>query len=141
MEKGKFGIRMCFYTALAFVLAYLGYSTILFLIAGVVIFVEKNEWAGRQVIQAICLCFVSTLVHTLISIFDPISRIPMLGTAWSIGTSLVDSLLSIVVLVFCVVGFLNNIKGKDANIVGAAKLADWAYDVANAKGNNQGQNA
>lgn len=140
MEKGKFGIRMCFYTALAFILAYLGYSTILFLIAGVVIFVEKNEWAGRQVIQAICLCFVSNLVHTFLNIFDPISRIPMLGSVWNIGTGLVDSLLSIVVLVFCVVGFLNNIKGKEANIIGASKLAEWAYGIAYSAGNSQSGN-
>ena len=140
MEKGKFGIRMCFYTTLAFLLAYLGYSTVLFLIAGVVIFVEKNEWAGRQVIQAICLCFVSNLVHTLLSILDPISRIPVLGMAWGIGTSLVDSLLSIVVLVFCIIGFLNNVKGKEANIIGAAKLADWAYGIVRSGQDSQSGN-
>lgn len=137
MEKGRFGIRMCFYTALAFILAYLGYSTVLFLIAAVVIFLEKNEWAGRQVIQAICLCFVSTLVHTLVNIFDPISRIPMLGMMWNVGTDLVDSLMSIVVLVLCAVGFLNNIKGREANIIGASKLADWAYGIARPDGKDQ----
>ena len=124
MEKGKFGIRMCFYTALAFILAYLGYSTILFLLAGVVIFIEKNEWAGRQIIQAICLCFVSSV----------------LGGMWYIGTSLVETLLSVLVLVFCIVGFLNNIKGKEANIIGASKLADWAYDIVRSDGKNQSGN-
>ncbi len=140
MEKGKFGIRMCFYTALAFILAYLGYSTILFLLAGVVIFIEKNEWAGRQIIQAICLCFVSSVVHTLLNMVDLISRIPMLGGMWYIGTSLVETLLSVLVLVFCIVGFLNNIKGKEANIIGASKLADWAYDIVRSDGKNQSGN-
>ncbi len=129
MEKGKFGIKMCFYTALAFVLAYLGYSTILFLIAGVVIFVEKDEWAGRQVIQAIGLCFLGTIVRTILSIFDPIARIPMLGTMWNVGTSMINSVVSIVVLVFCLVGLLNNLKGKEANIIGLSKLSDWAYGI------------
>lgn len=129
MEKGKFGIKMCFYTALAFALAYLGYSTVLFLIAGVVIFVEKNEWAGRQVIQAIGLCFLGNVVRTILSIFDPISRIPMLGSMWNVGTSMINSVVSIVVLVFCLVGLLNNLKGKEANIIGLSKLSDWAYGI------------
>lgn len=129
MEKGKFGIKMCFYTALAFVLAYLGYSTILFMIAGVVIFVEKDEWAGRQVIQAIGLCFLGTLVRTILSIFDPIARIPMLGTMWNVGTGMINSVVSIVVLVFCLVGLLNNLKGKEANIIGLSKLSGWAYGI------------
>jgi len=44
---------------LAFIFAALGYSTLLFLLAGVVLIVEKNAWATRQTIQALCLCFVS----------------------------------------------------------------------------------
>ena len=52
---------MAFYAVLGFILAVLGYSTGLFLLAGVVIFVEKNEWASRQIIQAICLMMVSSI--------------------------------------------------------------------------------
>jgi hypothetical protein len=129
MEKGKFGIRMCFYTTLAFILAYLGYSTALFLLAGVVIFVEQNEWAGRQVIQAICLCIVQNLVSTLLNILDPVYKIPVLGTVWGVVDSLVASILSILVLVFCIIGIVKNVKGKEANIIGASKFADWAYGV------------
>ncbi|MCM1090852.1 MAG: hypothetical protein NC092_10590 [Butyrivibrio sp.] len=133
MEKGKFGIRMCFYTVTAFLLAYLGYSTVLFLLAGVVILVEQNEWAGRQVIQAICLCVVENLVSQLLDIFDPIYRIPLISSVWGVATDLIGSVLSILVLLFCVVGILKNLKGEEANIIGASKLADWAYGIAGNK--------
>ena len=133
MEKGKFGIRMCFYTVTAFLLAYLGYSTVLFLLAGVVILVEQNEWAGRQVIQAVCLCVVENLVSQVLDIFDPIYRIPLISGVWGVATDLIGSALSILVLLFCVVGILKNLKGEEANIIGASKLADWAYGIAGNK--------
>lgn len=131
MKKGNFGIKLCLYTTLAFIMAYFGNATVLFLLAGAVIFLEKDEWAGRQVIQAICLCFARSLINTFLSILSPISRIPVLGSIWSVTDSLIDSAVSILVLVFCVVGILNNLKGKDANIFGAAKFADWAYGAVN----------
>ena len=137
MEKGKFGIRMCFYTVLAFVLAYLGYSTVLFLLAGVVIFVERNEWAGRQVIQAVCLCLASNLINALLNIFNPLVNIPVLGSMWNVANGLIESVFSILILVFCVVGVLNNLKGKDANIILASKFADWAYGVINSHTSGQ----
>lgn len=132
MEKGQFGIRISFYTVLAFILAYLGYSTALFLVAGIVIFVEKNEWAGRQVIQAICLCFIDNIYNVIINIFSPLRMLPFLGTAWNVTTGYASSAISILVFVFCVVGILNNLNGKDASIVGASRFAAWAYDKVSA---------
>lgn len=132
MKKGKFGIVLCLYTVLAFLMAYFGNSTVLFLLAGAVIFLEKDEWAGRQVIQAFCLYFARSVVNTIMGIFSPISRIPGIGSIWNLTDSLVDSLVSIFVLVFCIVGIINNLAGKDANIIGASKLADWAYGAVNA---------
>ena len=133
MEKGRFGIRLSFYTVLAFILAFLGYSTLLFLLAGIVIFVEKDEWAGKQVIQAICLCLIVNLVSSVLGILDPIRYIPVpvLSTMWNAMKGLITSILSIAVLAMAVVGILNNLKGKDANILGASKLAGWAYAVMN----------
>ncbi len=127
MEKGKFGVRMSFYTVTAFILAYLGYSTVLFLLAGVVILLEKNEWAGRQVIQAICLCVVENVVNSVLAIMNPLYRIPIITNVWGVVDDLIGSVLSILVLVFCIVGILKNLKGQEADIIGASKFADWAY--------------
>lgn len=130
MEKGKYGVRLCFYTVSAFVLAYLGYSTALFLLAGMVLIGEKNEWAFRQVIQAICLCVIRNMVSSILGVFDFIYKIPFIGSVWGVIDGLIEAAVSILVLVFCIVGILKNIKGNDADIIGARKFADWAYGAA-----------
>ncbi len=129
MEKGNLGLKLSFYTVSAFILAFLGQTTLLFLLAGVVLLVEKNEWATRQMIQAICLCFVSSLVSRVINVFDFIYNIPILGTAWGTIITIVNSVLALAILAFCIIGIMNTVKGKDANIPLASKFADWAYGI------------
>lgn len=127
MEKGKYGVRICVYTVLAFIAAYFGYSTVLFLLAGVVLIGERNEWASRQVIQAICLLFVSQICSTVLGVFDFLYDVPLISTVWGFADSLVNGIVDIFVLVFCAVGILKNLKGKDADIIGARNVADWAF--------------
>ena len=133
MEKGNLGIRLGFYGVAAFILAYLGSTTLLFLLAGVVLIAEKNEWATRQVIQALCLCVVSNVVMSVIGIFDFVYRIPYLGSVWNVFTQIIDVLLEVAVLVFVIVGILKNLKGNDANIPLASNVADWVYGVVKEK--------
>lgn len=137
MEKGRFGIKMAFYGVTAFILAFLGYSTALFLLAGVVIFAEKNEWASRQVIQAICLCVVNSLLNSVLGIFDFIYKIPFIGIAWGTIISVLQGIIGIVILVFVIIGIAKNAKGNEANIPLASKFADWAYGVVRPKAASQ----
>lgn len=127
MEKGKFGVKICFYAVVAFILAFLGHTTLLFLLAGVVLIAEKNEWAARQIIQAFCLCIVSSLIYNVLGILDFVYDIPFIGTAWGIIMSVIKGIISLVVFAFCIVGIINTVKGKDANIPLANKFADWAF--------------
>lgn len=129
MEKGKFGIRICFYTVLAFVLTALGYSTLLFLVAGVVLLAEKSEWGSRQVIQAIVLCFAEDVINRVLGLFSFMYRIPVIGDVWSSVNSILSSIVWILIVLFCIIGILNNVKGKDAGIPLAGKFADWAYGL------------
>ncbi len=127
MEKGKFGIRMSFYAVAAFIFAILGYSTALILLAGVVIVGEKNEWAGRQVIQAICLQFVSGVIGAFFGLFDFFYRIPIFGTVWGTIVSIVESVIAIVILIFAIIGLVKAAKGKEAGVPLADRFANWAY--------------
>lgn len=130
MEKGKLGLRICFYTVLAFlIVAIHGGITLLFLLAGVLLLVEKNEWGVRQVIQALALNMVTSVVYSVLNAFDFIYKIPFIGTAWGGIHSLISSILAIVVFALCIVGILKNLKGEDAAIPLANKFADWAYGV------------
>lgn len=127
MEKGKFGIRLSFYAVVAFLFVILGYSTPLFLLAGVVIVGEKDEWASRQVIQAICLQVVSGVVSAFFGIFNFMYSIPILGTIWGTTVGVVESLISIALLVFAIIAIVKTAKGKEAGVPLANKFADWAY--------------
>ena len=127
MEKGKFGIRLSFYAVVAFLFVILGYSTPLFLLAGVVIVGEKDEWASRQVIQAICLQVVSGIVSAFFGIFNFMYSIPILGTIWGTTVGVVESLVKIAILVFAIIAIVKTAKGKEAGVPLANKFADWAY--------------
>jgi len=89
MEKGKLGIRLSFYAVAAFILAFLGYSTVLALLAGFVLIVEKNEWASRQVIQAFFLCIFADIVNGILNIFDFLYQIPLMGSVWGTAISVI----------------------------------------------------
>ena len=127
MEKGKFGVRLSFYAVAAFIFAILGYSTALILLAGVVIVGEKDEWAGRQVIQAVCLQFVSGLIGTFFGLFDFFYRIPIFGTVWGTIVSIVESVIAIIILIFAIIGLVKVAGGKEAGVPLADKFANWAY--------------
>lgn len=133
MEKGNFGIRLCVYTVLAFMLAYFGSTTLLFLIAGVVLIGEKNEWAFRQVVQAIVLCYIGSIVSRFFNIFDFIGSIPFVGAAWNVIVGIIEGLVDLAVLVFAIVAIIKNLKGQDANIPLAKNVADWVYGVVTPK--------
>lgn len=129
MEKGVLGIRLSFYAVLAFILAAFGSTTLLFLLAGVVLIVEKNAWATRQIIQAICLCFVSSILYAFFGIFDFMYRIPFVGAGWGIFYDVVTGLVDIAVYVFVIIAIVRNAKGKEANVPLANKFANWAYGI------------
>ena len=135
MEKGKFGIRLAFYGVAAFALAIFGNYTALLLLAAATIFVEKDEWASRQVIQALCLYTLPYLVNAA---FDVLGFFNWFG--WSSngiiygiyrGFSRVESIVSfivnIAVILFAFMGIMKNAKGQEAGIPGAEKFAQWVY--------------
>lgn len=127
MEKGKYGIRLSFYAVAAFIFAILGYSTALILLAGVVIVGEKDEWAGRQVIQAVCLQFVSGVISAFFGLFSFFYRIPFIGNVWGIIVSVVESVTAIIILIFAIIGLVKVAKGKEAGVPLAERFANWVY--------------
>lgn len=129
MEKGKLGIRLSFYAVAAFILAFLGYSTVLALLAGFVLIVEKNEWASRQVIQAFFLCIFANIVDGILGIFDFLYQIPLMGSVWGTAISVIDGIVSLVVLIFCIMALVNTAKGNEANVPGLNGLANWTASL------------
>ena len=129
METGKLGLRLAFYGVTAFILAFLGYSTLIFLLAGVALLVEKSEWATRQIIQAFGLCVASGLIDSIFGVFDFIYNIPFVGAAFATIIGIINAVVAIIILVFCIMGITRNLKGQEANLPLFNKFANWSFGI------------
>ena len=136
MEKGKLGIRLSVYAVLAFILAAFGlYLGIIGLLA-VVLIAEKDEWAGRQVLQALMRCLLPSMVSTVFGVLGFMnwfgwgsygSAVYAISSIWSRFNSVINWLVNIAVYVFALIGILNVSKGKEAGIPVFSSFANWAY--------------
>ena len=136
MEKGKLGIRLSVYAVLAFILAAFGlYLGIIGLLA-VVLIAEKDEWAGRQVLQALMLCLLPSMVSAVFGVLGFMnwfgwgsygSAVYAISSIWSRFNSVINWLVNIAVYVFALMGILNVSKGKEAGIPVFSSFANWAY--------------
>lgn len=143
MRTGKFGIRFAFYAVVAFILAFFGQTLALFLLAGFVIAVEKDEWASKQCIQAVGLLGIQWLISEVLSLLQrPDSWISKLITDYDspyytfskIYGNLfyyTREIVDLVILVLVIIAILNVVKGKDAKVPVIDKFANWAYGIAN----------
>ena len=66
MNKPKTGMYLWFYAVLAFVLAIFGQTLLCGLLLAFVILTERDSWLTCQVIQALGLCFVNSVMEMCI---------------------------------------------------------------------------
>lgn len=130
MRKDNYGICFTFYAVLAFVLAMLGYTTLVALLLGFVIVVHKDQWLTMQVMQAFFLSLISGLVSVIIDIIRPIYTIPIIGSIFSILFGIVTSVVFILVIIMAIMGIANVAKEQDANIPIIKVFADKAFGLA-----------
>ena len=136
MSKGKYGIYLWFYAAVAFILAFLGQTLLCGILLGFVIVAEKNEWLSKQVIQAFFLSLFSAAVSGILNLIHysaPSSLNSEVLYHIYIGTNVIESLVSILVLVLVIIALTKVTKGKDAGIPLLNKLADRAFNVVEKK--------
>ncbi len=129
MRKDNFGICLTFYAVLAFVLAMLGYTTLVALLLGFVIVVHKDQWLTMQTMQAFFLSIISGLVGAVIDIISPLYSIPILGSILSGLFGIVTSIISILVLIFAIMGIAKVAKEQDANIPVLKSFAEKAFGL------------
>ena len=123
MQKGKFGICLWFYAALAFVLAFLGQVVLCALLLGFVIAAEKNEWVIKQTMQALFLSLFSAVVSAVLSIFDVFDSIWFFRSVVSVIVSVIMGIVSLLILIGVIVALVRVTKDKDANLPLLSKLA------------------
>ena len=136
MEKGAFGFKLSTYAVLAFVLAFLGQTTLLALLLGFVIVTEKNEWLTRQTMQAFFLTIgLSVLGGALDMVYQLFSWIPSFGfiSISAIVSTLFDWIewgVDVAALVFIILALFKVMKGGEAKIPLVATFANKAYGIA-----------
>ncbi len=123
MKKDNAGIYLSFYATLAFGLALLGYSTLIFLLLGFVVVVHKDEWLIKQVLQAFFLCILLTLVSEILGIFSFTYSIPIIGAIISGTFGAVRSLINLFIFIIAIISMTKTAKGKDAEV---PVLKNWA---------------
>ena len=133
MQKGKLGICLPFYAILGLILAFLGQTLLCALLLGFVLVVERDEWAGRQTMQAFFLSLFVAVVSGILDILNVTRNIPWVNTVLNTVFGVIEWALGIVVLIFIIVGLVHVVKGKDAGIPVLSNLARRAYGIVEQK--------
>ncbi len=139
MTKGKYGITLWFYAALAFVLVLLDQTLLCALLLAFVAVAENNEWLTKQVIQALSLSLAANILQGVVnwvdvSLFQMLNNLPLnLSIVLNILDGFfgfVNGLISLAVLVFVVLALIKVVKEQDANLPGFSQLADKAMALS-----------
>lgn len=127
MKKGKFGIVLCFYPIAAFAAVILNCPLVCLLITAAAIFLERDEWVGRQTLQA-------EMAAVIVFFFDKVIRwsadrlpIPFLADFLSVVSTIFFVLVYLAAILFSILGIIRVMKDQEANIPLLSELAYRIY--------------
>lgn len=114
---------LAYIAILAFLMALFGQTLICTLIMLVAIFYERDEWLGRQTIQAFLLCVVSALLPNLFQLTLSSLGLYAITTAISVAAFVLWLLSAI----FSIIAIARCLREQDADIPIASSFAYKAY--------------
>ena len=128
MRKGKLGVVACLYPILGFVCVILNQPLLCALIFGFVLVAERDEWAGRQTLQALGLSAIAVVLRELlvysVNLFPVyIDFFHFLSTAF--GT--LSALVYLAAIITSMVAITRVMKDQEASLPGLDRLAYRAY--------------
>lgn len=128
MRKGKLGVVVCLYPILGFVCVILNQPLLCALIFGFVLVAERDEWAGRQCLQAVGLSAIAVVLRELlvysVNLFPVyIDFFHFLSTAF--GT--LSALVYLAAIITSMVAITRVMKDQEASLPGLDRLAYRAY--------------
>lgn len=134
MQKGKFGICLWFYAVVGFVFAVLNQALPCLLLLGFVIAAEQNEWASKQIMQALFLCLARQIITFIPSAINSVAGTYLVfGGLLSALFYVFNVLVFFAVLAFSIIGVINAIRGSDAGVPLFSKLANRAFGMVEKK--------
>ncbi|NBJ90891.1 hypothetical protein [Acutalibacter sp. 1XD8-36] len=126
MRKGKFGIVLCFYPIAAFAAVILNSPLICAALTAVAVFLEKDDWTGRQTVQAWMASAVVYFVSHMAAWLDMI-YIPYISGFLSLVSSVIFVLIYIAAIIFSVLSIIRVRKDEEANFPLLSELAYRIY--------------
>lgn len=127
MKKGKFGIVLCFYPIAAFAAVILNSMLIAAAMAAVAIFIEKDEWASRQSLQAWMASVLVFFVDKAARLMSSNVYIPVISTVLSVVSTVVFVVVYLAAILFSVLAIIRVMRGGEANLPILAELAYRLY--------------
>ena len=121
MRKGKLGVVVCLYPILGFVCVILNQPLLCALIFGFVLVAERDEWAGRQCLQAVELSAIAVYSVNLFPVY--IDFFHFLSTAF--GT--LSALVYLAAIITSMVAMVRLSRDREADLPGLSGLAYRAY--------------
>jgi uncharacterized membrane protein len=122
LTKGKYGLCPGAAAVIAFIFAILNMPIPAVLMVGYAVLAEQSEWLTRQCLQALFLVLTGSFLKMVVgAVFGTLAG--MIGE-WSYelanflygASSVLSGLVSILVLVFAVIGILKTAKGNEASL-------------------------
>lgn len=128
MKKGKFGILLCFYPIAAFAAVILNVPLAAAALAAVAVFLEKDEWAGRQTLQALMAAVLVAFFQGLPTAVNKFFYfIPFFSNVLSVASSILSFVVYLAAIILSILCILRVSKGGEANFPLLSSLAYRIY--------------
>lgn len=124
MKKGKYGLALAFYPIAAFAGVILKQPILCAVMFVLAIFFEKDEWAGRQTLQALCLSVLLWFFSDILPWGASLCPIPVVKQVVQVGATILHILIYLAAILLSIFGILRVMKEQEADI---PLLSDLSY--------------
>ncbi|MEG2769192.1 MAG: hypothetical protein RR902_00070 [Oscillospiraceae bacterium] len=126
MEKGKLGIKVWLWAALAFIIAYASGIVWSVVLLAFLLIAEKNDWLTRQAIEAVLMAVVFFAISTVLSLITSVNGTP--SFVYDI-VSYVRMPITLIEVLFVVIAVIKVKRGEAANLPFIGSLADKILNI------------
>ena len=133
MRKGKFDLALAFYPIAALICVIIKQPVLCALVTGLAIFVEKDEWAGRQSLQALFLGIFLWIFSDFLPWAASLCPIPLIKQVVQTGATVLHVLVYLAAILLSIFGILRLMKEQEADFPLLSDLAYRAYGKAKPK--------
>ena len=129
MRKGKLGVVLCLYPIVGFLCVLFHLPVVCALIFGFVLAAERDEWAGRQSLQALGLSAVSTALEQLLRAVGNLFPSYYSGffAFLSVAFGVLAVLVYLIAIILSIAAILRVARDQEADLPVLSGLAYRAY--------------